>query len=39
MGFAKIKKGSMTCYYAVGRYRKAGNMGGEYTKNVLKGLY
>ena len=29
----------MKCVYVVGRYRKAGNMGGEFTKNVLKGKF
>ena len=33
------KKGSMTCTYIVGRYRPAGNMGGEYKKNVPKGKF
>ena len=33
------KKGSMTCTYIVGRYRPAGNMGGEYKNNVPKGKF
>ena len=39
IGFAKGTKGSMTCYYAVGRYRKRGNFGfkEDYQKNVVKG--
>ena len=33
------KKGGMTCTYVVGRYRPAGNMGGEYKEKVPKGSY
>ena len=33
------KKGRMTCTYVVGRYRPAGNMGGEYKKKVPKGSF
>ena len=29
----------MTCTYVVGRYRPAGNMGGQYKKNVPKGSF
>ena len=29
----------MTCTYVVGRYRPAGNMGGEYKEKVPKGSY
>lgn len=30
------KKNGMTCTYVVGRYRPAGNIGGQYKKNVPK---
>ena len=38
MGYAKGNKDGMTCYYAVGRYREAGNMMGDFKMNVPKGL-
>lgn len=33
------KKNGMVCTYVVGRYRPAGNMGGQYQKNVPKGSF
>ena len=38
MGYAKGTKDGMTCYYAVGRYREAGNMMGDFKTSVPKGL-
>ena len=39
MGRANAKEKGMSCSYIVGRYKEAGNMGGEYKKNVLKGKF
>ena len=39
MGRANTKEKDMSCSYIVGRYKGAGNMGGEYKKNVLKGKF
>ena len=39
MGRANKIEGDMTCTYVVGRYRKAGNIMGQFTKNVHKGNY
>ena len=37
IGRAESVKNGMKCAYIVGRYKPAGNMGGEYGENVLKG--
>ena len=39
IGKATSKKGSMTCTYVVGRYKKAGNFQGKYKENVPKGSF
>ena len=39
MGRASTKEHGMSCSYIVGRYKEAGNMGGEYKKNVFKGSF
>ncbi|XP_065676309.1 uncharacterized protein LOC100206500 isoform X3 [Hydra vulgaris] len=39
MGKSTSKKDGMFCTYIVGRYKPAGNMGGEFTKNVLVGSF
>lgn len=39
IGMATGKKNGMTCTYVVGRYRPAGNMGGQYKANVPKGSF
>ena len=39
MGRAEIDQGGMKCAYIVGRYKPAGNMGGEFQENVLKGSF
>ncbi|XP_065641732.1 uncharacterized protein LOC100206500 isoform X2 [Hydra vulgaris] len=39
MGKSSSKKDGMFCTYIVGRYKPAGNMGGEFTKNVLVGSF
>ena len=39
IGMATGKKNGMTCTYIVGRYRPAGNMGGQYKANVPKGSF
>ena len=38
IGFAKSVKNNMTKYYVVGRYRKPGNIRGQYIDNVMKGV-
>ena len=39
MGRAETKKDEMNCAYIVGRYKPAGNMGGKFQENVLKGTF
>ena len=39
MGRANTKENGISCSYVVGRYKEAGNMGGEYTENVFKGSF
>ena len=39
MGRVNKKEHGMSCSYIVGRYKEAGNIGGEYTNNVLKGIF
>lgn len=39
IGRAESKKGGMKCAYIVGRYKPAGNMGGRFEENVLKGSF
>lgn len=39
MGKAVSERNGMTCTYVVGRYRKMGNMGGEYKDNVPQGSF
>lgn len=39
IGKADVDKDGMKCTYIVGRYRPAGNMGGEYAENVPKGSF
>ena len=39
IGMATGKKNGMMCTYVVGRYRPAGNMGGQYKANVPKGSF
>ncbi len=39
MGTANSMKGSMYCWYAVARYKPAGNFMGKFKKNVEKGKF
>ena len=39
MGKSTSKRDGMLCTYIVGRYKPAGNMGTQFTKNVLKGSF
>ena len=39
IGKADVNKNGMKCTYIVGRYRPAGNMIGDYAKNVPKGSF
>lgn len=39
IGRAEVEEKGMKCAYIVGRYDPAGNMGGEFTENVLKGSF
>ena len=39
MGRARGKKDGKNCSYVVGRYKGAGNVGGKYKKNVVKGSF
>ena len=39
MGKAVSERNEMTCTYVVGRYKKMGNMGGEYKDNVPQGSF
>lgn len=39
IGKADIDKDGMKCTYVVGRYRPAGNMMGDYAKNVPQGAF
>ena len=39
MGMAVTSESGMSCIYAVGRYRKAGNYDGQYQDNVLRGNF
>ena len=39
MGRAEVDQRQMKCAYIVGRYKPAGNMGGEFQENVLKGKF
>ena len=39
MGKANTKKHGQYCTYIVARYKKAGNWGGEYKKNVAEGSF
>ena len=39
IGRAEIKQNGMNCAYIVGRYKPAGNFGGSYRVNVLKGSF
>jgi len=37
IGRAEVEQGDKKCAYIVGRYKPAGNMGGSFKENVLKG--
>ena len=39
IGRAEIEQDGMKCAYIVGRYKPAGNLGGSYRENVLKGSF
>ena len=39
MGRVNTKKNGMSCSYIVARYKKAGNVKGEYANNVLEGRF
>ena len=39
IGRAEIEQDGMKCAYIVGRYQPAGNLGGSYRVNVLKGSF
>ena len=39
IGKADVNENGMKCTYIVGRYRPAGNMIGDYAKNVPKGSF
>ena len=39
IGFGTTKKNGMYCTYVVGRYRPAGNMMGDFPKEVKKGSF
>ena len=39
IGKADVNENGMKCTYVVGRYRPAGNMIGDYAKNVPKGSF
>ena len=39
IGRAETTKNGMKCAYIVGRYKPAGNMGGKFQQNVLKGSF
>lgn len=39
IGRAEIERGGMKRAYIVGRYKPAGNLGGSYRENVLKGSF
>ena len=39
IGRAESQEGSMKCAYIVGRYKPAGNMMGDFPKNVAKGSF
>ena len=39
MGRAEVNQRGMKCAYIVGRYKPAGNMGGRFQDNVLRGSF
>ena len=39
IGMAEIDENGMKCTYIVGRYKPAGNYGGEYAENVPQGSF
>jgi len=39
MGRAEAQQNGMKCAYIVGRYKPAGNMGGKFQENVIKGSF